>query len=172
MRLRPERRSTLKERVDRSKRKLDDRGKHMTKVVKEKKAIADTSRKLRFPTREGAAEIKNLLKKAAATIHKEFGKQRKKLEKITGESKKTEGIFRKRPEIAIRDAYHAEKAKGQIKEAKNAKNLLARTEKVSKYDARFTNKQRERLKSYRKTTEKKREQLYSQLTNAKLRLSW
>jgi len=172
MRPKPERRSTLKERVDRSKRKLDDCGKHMTKVVKEKKAIADTSRKLRFPTKESATEIMKVLKNATAAIHKEFGKQRKNLERITGESKKTEGIFRKRTEIAIRDAYHAGKAKGQIKEAKNAKNLLARTEKVSKYDAQFINKLQDRLKSYRKSTERKREQLHSQLMNAKLKLDW
>lgn len=172
MRPKPERRSTLKERVDRSKRKLDDCGKHMTKVVKEKKAIADTSRKLRFPTQEGAVEIKNSLKNAAATIHKEFGKQRKNLEMITGESKKTEGVFRKRTEIAIRDAYHVKKAKGQIKEAKSAKNLLARTEKVSKDDAQFTNKLRERLKGHRKSAERKREQLHNQLINAKLKPDW
>ena len=172
MRPRPERRTTLKEHVDRSKRELDDRGKHMTKVVKEKKRITDASHKLRFPTKEGAAEIKKVLQNAAAAIHKEFEKQREKMERIVGKCKKKEGDLKKRTEVAIRDAYHAKKAEGQIREAKNAKKLLARAEKVSKHDADFTNDLRSRLKKYREKSEKNHNALNAQLTNAKLRLNW
>ena len=57
MRIKLESRDKLKDGVDKRKRGLDDREKHMGGVVKEKKAIADASRKLRFPTKEGAAEI-------------------------------------------------------------------------------------------------------------------
>jgi len=172
MRPRPERRTTLKERLDRSKHKLDDRGKHMKRVVKEKKGIAEASHKLRFPTQEGAVEIKKVLQKAAAAVHKEFGKQREKMEGIVGKCKQAEGDLKKRTEVAIRDAHHAEKAKRQMRETKNAKNLLARVEKVSKDDADFTNDLRSRMKKYRQRSEKTRNALNAQLMNAKLRLNW
>ena len=172
MRPKPEKRTTLKERVDRGKRELNDRGKHMTKVVKEKKGIAEASHKLRFPTKEGAVEIKKVLQKAATAVHKEFGKQREKLEGIVGKCKRAEGDLKKRTEVAIRDAHHAKKAEGQMRETKNAKNLLARAEKVSKHDADFTNDLRSRLKKYRQRSEKNRNTLNAQLMNTKLRLNW
>ena len=172
MRPRPERRTTLKERVDKGKRELDDRGKHIAKVVKEKKGIAEVSHKLRFPTKEGAVEIKKVLQQTATAIHKEFGKQREKMEGIVGKCKQAEGDLRKRTEVAIRDAHHAEKAKGQMRETENAKNLLTRVEKVSKDDADFTNDLRSRLKKYRQRSEKNRNALNAQLMNAKLRLNW
>jgi len=153
MRPRPERRSTLKERVDRSKRKLDDRGKHMTKVVKEKKAIADTSRKLRFPTKEGAAEIKTSLKKATEAEQKEFEKQEKDLKKKHGECKEAEGDLLDRTRLAIIDSIHVKKVMW-VKEVDKAKSLLAKAEKKLGKDARFTEDLRRRLKRDRERSEK------------------
>ena len=172
MRPKPERRTTLKERVDRSKHELDDRGKHIERVVKEKKGLAAVSHKLRFPTKEGAAEIKKALQQAATTIHKEFGTQKKKLENIVGKSKEAEGNLKRRTEVAIRDAHHAKKAEGEMRETRNAKNLLARVGKISRDDADFTNNLRSRLKKYRQRSEKNSNALNAQLMNAKLKLNW
>ena len=172
MRPRPERRTTLKERVDRSKHKLDDRGKHMKRVAKEKKELAKVSHELRYPTKEGAAEIKKALAKSAEAMNKEFKKQNSDLKKIHKKCEEAANDLKKRTEVAIRDAHHAKKAVGQMKETKNAKNLLVHVEKVSKDDADFTNDLRSRLKKYRQRSEKTRNALNAQLMNAKLRLNW
>ena len=169
MRVKPESRRELKDGVDKRKRGVDDRGKHMGRVVKEKKEIADTSHKLRFPTKEGAAEVKKALKEATAMVHKEFEKQNKDLEKKHSECRKAEGDLSERTKIANQNAVEARKAEGQIRETKNAKNLIARAEKASKDDAHFTNDQRGRQKRQRERSEKNRNNLRSQLMNAKLK---
>ncbi len=170
MAIKPESRGKLKEGVDKRKHKLDDRGKHMARVVKEKKEIADTSRKLRFPTTEGAAEIKKALKKAAVATEKEFTTQNKDLEKKHGECKKAEGDLSERTDIANKNAVEARKAEGQIKETRNAKSLLAQAEKTAKDDAGFTKDQRGRQKRYRERSTQNRDNRRSQLMSAKL--SW
>jgi len=168
MKIKLESRDKLKDGVDKRKRGLDDREKHMGRVVKEKKAIADASHKLRFPTKEGAAEIKKALEKAAMTTQNEFEKQNKDLKKKHGECKKAEGDFRGRTELANQNALEARKAEGQIKETQNAKNLVARAEKTSKDDAHFTNDQRGKQKKQREISEKNRDHLRAQLMNTKL----
>jgi hypothetical protein len=172
MQTRPEKRATFKERLDKNKHKLDDREKHMGKVVKEKKAVADVSHKLRFPTTEGAAQIKSVLQKTAESIHKEFGKQRQKLEGIVDKCKKDESDFKKRAETALQDAFHAKRAEGQIRETKNAKPLLAHAEKVSKADAGFVNELRRKLEKYRQKSLKNRNALNAQFMNTRLKLNW
>lgn len=168
MKVKPESRGKLKEGVDKRKRALDDRGKHMTKVVKEKKAIADSSHKLRFPTKEGAAEIKQSLKKATATVHKEFDKQNKDLKKKHTECKKAEDDLSERTKIAKRNALEARKAASQIKEATDAKSPIAQAEKASKHDAHFTNDQRGKQKRDRTRSEKLRNSQKQQLMNTRL----
>jgi len=170
MAVKPESRGKLREGVDRRKRKLDDRGKHMAKVVKEKKEIADTSRKLRFPTEEGAAEIKRALKGAAVAAENEFKQQNKDLENKHGECKQAEGDLSERTNLANKNALEARKAEGQIKETRNAKSLLAQAEKTAKDDAGFTKDQRGRQKRHRERSTQNRDNLRAQLMSAKL--SW
>ena len=168
MMIKPESRDKLKDDVDKRKRGLDDREKHMGRVVKEKKAIADASRKLRFPTKEGAAEIKKALEKAAVTTQNEFKKQSEDLRKKHGECKKAEGDFRGRTELANKNALEARKAEGQIKEAQDARNLVGRAEKASEDDAHITNGLRSKQKEQREISERHRNNLKTQLMSTKL----
>ena len=168
MRIKPESRDKLKDDIDKRKRGLDDREKHMGRVVKEKKAIADASHKLRFPTKEGAAEIKKALEKAAVTTQDEFKKQSEDLKKKHGECKKAEDDFRGRTELANKNALEARKAEGQIKEAQDAKNLVGRAEKASEDDAHITNDLRSKQKKQREISERHRTDLKTQLVNTKL----
>jgi len=168
MRIKPESRDKLKDDVDKRKHGLDDREKHMGRVVKEKKAIADVSHKLRFPTKEGAVEIKKALEKAAVTTQDEFEKQNKDLEKKQGGCKKAEGDLSKRTELANQNALEARKAEGQIKEAQNARNLVAHAEKASMDDAHITNDLRSKQKEQREMSERHRNELKAQLINTKL----
>ena len=168
MMIKPESRDKLKDDVDKRKRGLDDREKHMGRVVKEKKAIADASRKLRFPTKEGAAEIKKALEKAAVTTQDEFKKQSEDLRKKHGECKKAEGDFRGRTELANKNALEARKAEGQIKEAQDARNLVGRAEKASEDDARITDGLRSKQKEQREISERHRNNLKTQLMSTKL----
>jgi len=168
MRIKLESRDKLKDDVDKRKHGLDGREKHMGKVVKEKKAIADVSHKLRFPTKEGAVEIKKALEKAAVATRDEFKKQNKDLEKKHGKCKDAEGDLSKRTELANQNALEARKAEGQIKEAQNAKNLVARAEKTSMDDAHITNDLRSKQKGQRETSKRNRDHLRSQLMNTKL----
>ena len=165
-----ESRRELKAGRDERKRGLDERGRHMAKAVSDKKIIADTSHKLRFPTKEGAAEIKQALKKAAAATHQEFDKQNKDLKKKHTGCKEAEEDLSKRTEIAKRNALEARKAASKIKEAVKAKNPITQAEKVSKDDSDFTNNQRTRQKRERLRSEKNRDDQKRQLMNAKL--SW
>ena len=168
MRIKPESRDKLKDGVDKRKHGLDDREKHMGRVVKEKKAIADASHKLRFPTKEGAAEIKKALEKAAVTTQNEFKKQSEDLKKKHGECKKAEGDFRGRTELANKNALEARKAEGQIKEAQDAKNLVGRAEKASEDDAHITNDLRSKQKMQREMSERHCNNLKAQLMSTKL----
>jgi hypothetical protein len=168
MRIKPESRGKLKEGVDKRKHGLDDRGKHMAKVVKEKKAIADSSHKLRFPTKEGAAEIKATLKKASVATDNEFKKQNMDLEKKHGECKKAEGDLSERTKIANTNTLEARKAASQIKEAKDAKIPIAQAEKASKDDAHFTNDRQGKQKRDRVRSETNRNNLKTQLMNTRL----
>ena len=168
MSIKPESRDKLKDGVDKRKRGLDDREKHMGRVVKEKKAIDDASHKLRFPTKEGAAEIKKALEKASVTTQNEFKKQSEDLKKKHGECKKAEDDFRGRTELANQNALEARKAEGQIKEAQNAKNLVGRAEKASEDDARITDDLRSKQKKQREISERHRTDLKTQLMSTKL----
>ncbi|MBC8393097.1 MAG: hypothetical protein H8E17_11090 [Deltaproteobacteria bacterium] len=163
-----ESRGKLKEGVDKRKRELDDRGKHIGKAVKDKKAIAEVSRKLKFPTKESAAEIKKALKKAAAATDQEFKKQTEDLEKKHGECRKAETDLSKRTEKAKQNALEAGRAGRKIQEVKQAKNPIAQAERASKKEAGFTNDLRNKQERDRKRSEKNRNVLRAQLMNTKL----
>ena len=149
---------------------MDDRGKHMARIVKEKKTIADTSHKLRFPTKEGAEEIKRALKKAAEETRREFEKQNKDLEKKHNDCKKAETDLAARTQAAEKNAQEARKAAGGIKEATSARDPMARAEKVSKEDAHFTKDHRTRQQKERERSSRVRDDQKRQLMNT--RLSW
>ena len=168
MGIKPESRRDLKDGVDKRKRKLDDREKHMTRVVMEKKAVADVSRKLRFPTKEGAAEIRKDVQNASVATQNEFKKQNNELKKIHKKCEKSEGDLSERTKIANQNALEAKKAEGKIKETRDAKNQLVQAEKVAKDDAHFTNDQRGRQKRRRERSEKYSNNLKARLMNTKL----
>ena len=168
MKVKLESRRDLKDGVDKRKHKLDDREKHMTRVMMEKKAIADVSRKLRFPTKEGAAEIKKVVQNASVATQNEFKKQNNELKKIHTKCGKAEGDLSERTKVANQNALEARKAEGKIKETRDAKNQLVQAEKAAKNDAHFTNDQRGRQKRHRERSEKYRDALKVQLMNTKL----
>ncbi len=169
MSIRPESRGKLKEGIDKRKHALDDRSRHMAAVVKEKKTIADTSRKLRFATREGAEEIKRALKNAAAQTHREFEKQNKDLEKKHNDCKKAETDLAGRTKAAEKNALEAKKAVSRIKETASAREPVARAEKASRGDARFTKDHRSRQQRDRERSGRTRDKQKQQLINARLR---
>ena len=170
MRERAESRRKIEKGIEKRKRESGDRAKHMGLVVKDKKTVADTSRKLRLSTTsEGAREVKQAIKKAAKETAKEFENQNKDLDKKIKESKKAEKDLQQRTKNAKRDAVDSKTAAGHIKEAKAAKNLATRAEHAAKKDAEFTKKQKRRQEHDRNNSEKRREKQKRQLTNTKLK---
>jgi len=153
MKVKPESRGKLKDNVDRQKRGVGKREKHMKKVVKEKKEIDNVSHKLRYPTKDGAAEIKPVLKKAEAACRKEFGQQEKDLKKKHGEYKETESDLLNRTRLAIIDSIHVRKAMW-VKEVDRAKSLLSKAEKRLQKDAHFIEELRRKIKRDRERSEK------------------
>ena len=160
----------LKEGVDKRRRKLDGREKHMGNVVKEKKELAKVSRELRYPTKEGAAEMKKALKAAALETNKEFAKKNNELKKVHKKCKDAEGDFKDRTKMAIDNAKEARKAEGQIKETKNARSHLARAEQAAKKDAAFTKEYEGKQRRRREKSMTRRNELNTQLMNTMLRL--
>ena len=154
MKVKPESRDKLKDGVDRRKRKLDKCEKHMKKVVKDKKEITDVSRKLRYPTKEGAAEIKPALKKAEVVCLKEFEKQEKDLKKKYRECKELEYDFNMRTRQAILGAYYTRMTKTKVESPTEFMSLLADVEKVFEYDVHFTEDLQRKLKRDRERSEK------------------
>ena len=171
MRVRPERsKRELKDSIDRRKHGLDKREKHMKRVVKENKEIADVSHKLRYPTKEGAAEIKKRLVQAAEATKKEFRKQNEDLEKKHKTCKDAEGDLKDRTKMAKDNAAEAKKAERQIQETRNAKPLLGQAEKTSIDDAKFTDKERGRQERDLKRSKGHRDDLKRALQGTKLKL--
>ena len=160
----------LKEGVEKRDHKLTDREKHMDKVMKEKKELARVSRELRYPTKEGAAEIKKALAQSADAVHGEFKKQRENLDKIQVECKQAEDDFKDRTSMALENAKEARKAESQIKETKNARPHLARAEQASKKDAEFTQNYENIQKRRREKSINYRNDLNTQLMNTVLKL--
>jgi len=160
----------LKEGVEKRRRSLDKGEKGIGNVVKEKKELAKVSRELRYPTKEGAAEIKKALAQSAVAANKEFTKKNNDLKKIHKKCKDAEGDFRDRTKMAIDNAKEARKAEGQIKETKNARSHLARAEQAAKKDAAFTKEYegKQRRRCERSIT--RRNELNTQLMNTKLKL--
>ena len=113
-------------------------------------------------------KIKKALEKAAEATNKEFEEQNKDLEKKHSKCREAEGDLSKRTELANQNALKARKAEGQIKEAQNARNLVARAEEVSKEDANITNDLRGKQRVQREKSKENRDHLRAQLMNTKL----
>lgn len=160
----------LKEGVEKREHKLNDREKHMDKVVKEKKELAKVSHLLRYPTKEGAAEIKKALAQSANAVHEEFKKQNDDLKKVHTECKDAEADFNDRTKMAVENAKEARKAESQIKETKNARPHLARAEQSAKKDAEFTQNYENIQKRRREKSINYRNDLNTQLMNTVLKL--
>ena len=160
----------LKEGVETRRRKLDDREKHMGKVVKEKKELAKVSHELRYPTKEGAAEIKKALAKSADATNKEFGKQNGELEKIHKKCTEAEKDLEDRTQMANDNAIEAKKAEDKMHEATKAKPHLAQAEHAAKKDAEFTDKEQHRQKTHREKSIQRSKELNAKLQDTKLKL--
>jgi hypothetical protein len=160
----------LKEGVEKREHKLTDREKHMERVVKERKGLAKVSRDLRYPTKEGAAEIKKALAQSAKATTEEFKRQNDDLKKIHEKCKEAEADLKDRTQMAMDNAKEAKKAEGQIKETKNARPHLAQAEQVSKKDAAFTKEYEGIQRKRRERSIKRRDELNTQLMNTTLKL--
>jgi len=160
----------LKEGVEKRRRNLDKGEKGIGNVVKEKKELAKVSRELRYPTKEGAAEMKKALKAAALETNKEFAKKNNELKKVHKKCKDAEGDFKDRTKMAIDNAKEARKAEGQMKETKNAKSHLARAEQAAKKDAAFTKEYEGKQRRHRERSITRRNELNTQLMNTNLKL--
>ena len=160
----------LKEGVETRRRKLDDREKHMGKVVKEKKELAKVSHELRYPTKEGAAEIKKALAKSAEATNKEFGKQNGELEKIHKKCKEAEGDLKDRTQMANDNAIEAKRAEEKMREATKAKPHLAQAEHAAKKDAEFTKEYEGKQRKRHEKSIERRNELNAKLNSATLKL--
>ena len=166
-----ESREKIKEGIEKRKQESDDRAKHMGLVVREKKTVADTSRKLRLSTTsEGAEAIKQAIRKASETISREFGKQEKDMEVVMDKCRKAEKDLHQRTRSAKEDAHEVSSAASQIKEAKSARDLANRAERIAKDDARFTDDRMKRQEDDRKRSQRRQGQQKEELRN--IRLNW
>lgn len=155
--------------IEKRKRSVDDRAKHMELVVKEKKNIADASRQLRLSTTsEGADAVMQAIKEAAQATHQEFQKQNTDIEKRFGECKKAEQDLLQRTKAAKSDASKAGAAAKRVKETKEAEKLLTTAEKAATTDGEFTDKQGTRQKKERTGAEQRRSLQKQQLVNTTL----
>jgi len=166
-----ESREGIKRGIERRKGDLDERGKIMDLVVKDKKKVSDTSNKLRLATtREGVEAVKKAIRKAAEATHTEFKKQNIVLEKKFGECKKAETDLQQRTTFAKQDASQAKAARGRVEKTKDAKALLAVAEGEATKDAKFTDDRRKDQERDGSKSKNRRDRQKDELQ--RIKLSW
>ncbi|MFH1614496.1 MAG: hypothetical protein ABIG61_05375 [Planctomycetota bacterium] len=170
IRLEKKSKGQLKEGVEKRRRSLDKGEKGIGNVVKEKKELAKVSHELRYPTKEGAAEIKKALAKSAEAMNKEFKKKNKDLKEIHKKCKDAEIDFKGRTGMAEKNAEETRKTKGRMKETHDAKPYLDRAELAAKKDAAFTKEYEGKQRRRRERSITCRNELNTQLMNTMLKL--
>ena len=170
MKERAETRKNIEKGIEIRRLESKDRAKHMGLIVDDKKTVAKTSRKLFLSsTTEGAEKIKQALRKAAKTVHDEFKKQNRDLQKKISKCRKTEENLAQRAKDARKDATKVNKAAGHIKETKKARHLAVQAEHAAINDANYIDREKALQKRERKISEKRREQQKMRLMAAKLK---
>ncbi|MBI1390123.1 MAG: hypothetical protein GC154_16905 [bacterium] len=165
-----ESRSGIKEGIKKRKKEMDDRAKHMGDVVDDKSNVVETAKKFHLSTtKEGAREIKRLMKQAAESTHREFKRQNNDLENKVSKCQEAEQDLRDRTSRAKADARDARAASGKVKETKEVKASLNSVETASNNDAEFTRKELARQEQERLKSENRRKEQNQRLLSAKLK---
>ncbi len=170
MKERAETRRNIEKGIETRRRESEDRAKHMGLIVGDKKTVAKTSRKLFLSsTVEGVDKVKKALERAAKTVHDEFKKQNRDLQKKIDKCRKAEENLDERAKDARKDAVKVNKAAGHIKETKKAQHLAIQAEHAAVNDAGYIEKKKALQKKERESSERRRKKQKRQLKNAKLK---
>ena len=159
---RPESRNEIKRKVDDLDYKARDHTRHMGNVVKEKKVIADVSKKLRLGvTIEGTEKIKQYLQGAGKESTKEWGHLGKKLESIVNEEKKVKNELGSRTKDSMQNYEKLTKASSSIKETPAAKNEINQAIYAVQEDRRITDSLHDNVgRNIKRTNQDVRNQRY------------
>ena len=170
MRERTESRDTIREGIKKRKSTIDDRARHMGLVVKDKQQVVDASRKLRLSTTsEGAEAVKKAIREAAQAADAEFARQNTVIENKFTECKQSESDLRNRTKLARDDASKVRSVAGQVKETKEAQNLMGTAEKAATDDAAFTAERKKHQERIRAQSQGRRDRQKRQLMQMELR---
>ena len=165
-----ESRDKIRKEIEKRKSTIDDRAKHMGLVVKDKQQVVDTSRKLHLSTTsEGAEAVKQAIWKAAQAADAEFARQNTVIENKFTECKQSESDLRNRTKLARDDASKVRSAAGQVKETKDAQNLMGTAEKAATDDAAFTAERKKHQERIRAQSQGRRDRQKRQLMQMELR---
>jgi len=164
-----ESRDEIRKDIEKRKSTIDDRAKHMGLVVKDKQRVVDASRNLRLSTTsEGAEAVKKAIGKAAQAADAEFARQNTVIENKFTECKQSESDLRNRTKLARDDASKVRSVAGQVKETKEAQNLMGTAEKAATDDAAFTAERKKHQERIRAKSQGRRDRQKKQLMQMKL----
>ena len=164
-----ESRDDIRKKINERKKNMKDLDVRMQKVVRDKEQIAKAVEELKLTTtKDGVMKMKEEINKAAKRTKDKFKEHNGKLNQKINECDESKGKLEQKTSAAKKNFGKIQEAKGQIKQATQAKGDLESAKAAAKSDRIFTEGEEKRQEAFKNKSKGRRDKQRNTLNGIQL----